>query len=302
MRYLVSIVFLLLACVKIQSQEFAPVGAEWYYHEGFAFSGDVDYIKFTSEKDTLIHGEICRKISKRHKLWCNDRPLEEYIFSRNDTVFFLDTVFNEFQILYNFSAEVKSSWIIKTRDENKEIDTIAVSVDSISHTLINGQQLKTLFVTYEKRDEYMPYTYSSKIMERIGDPMYLFNWTHFSQVACDINWTRGLRCYYDVKLGLYSTGMADSCNYTFEWTSVENQLEKYDFTAFPNPTTGMLEIRYNHMHPIDIEIKNLSGITLLKRTNIYSGNIDFSHLPSGIYIVQGTVNSEVLGIVPIVKL
>lgn len=302
MKFFIPALVVYLQCISIHCQEFAPIGAEWYYHEGQAFSGDINYIKFTSEKDTLIQGEVCKKITKRRKLWCNDRPMVEYVFTRHDTVFFLDTIFNEFQILYNFSAQEHTSWVIRTKDEDLEIDTLEVFVDSISYSQINDRSLKTLHVTINKFDEHMPYQYSSTIIERIGDPNYMFNWSHFSQVACDANWTRGLRCYYDDDIGLYSTGMADSCNYTYKWTNVEDHPENLSFTAFPNPTSGKVWIKYIKSSLIHIKLIDLYGRTLLDRKHMVDEVLDITSLPSGTYFIVGKVNDQILAPVQIVKL
>lgn len=301
MRYSLSIIVSFLLCCGIQSQDFAPIGAEWYYHEGQAFSGDINYIKFTSVKDTLIKGEVCRKITKRRKLLCNDRPMIEYLFSRNDTVFFLDTIFNDFQILYSFNSQKFDSWIIKTKDENQEIDTVLVTVDSISFTPINGYSLKTLHVTYDKLDEGLPYQNQSVIIERIGDPQYMFNWSHYSQVACDMNWTRGLQCYYDDEIGLYSTGIADSCTYTYKWTVVEDNSIQPTITIFPNPTGGKVEIKTNTNLEIDIEVCNILGKSLLVRKITTIEELDLTTLPNGIYLLLAKDGSEILEVKKIIK-
>lgn len=301
MRYSLSIIVSFLLCCSIQSQDFAPIGAEWYYHEGQAFSGDINYIKFTSVKDTLIQGEVCRKITKRRKLWCNDRPMIEYLFTRNDTVFFLDTTFNGFQILYDFSSQKSDTWIIKTKDENLDIDTIIVTVDSISYTPINGYSLKTLHVTYKKLDEGLPFEIQSKILERIGDPQYMFNWTHYSLVVCDINWTQGLRCYYDEEFGLYSTGIADSCTYTFKWTGMKNNALKPTIVLSPNPTTGKVEIKTNNNIEIDIELRNLMGRSLFVSKSSNNEVFDLTNFPDGIYILIAKDGNKILDVKKIIK-
>ena len=206
--------------IRSDQQEFAPIGAEWYYNERFAFSGDIDFIKFTSEKDTVIHGKTCKKITKRHKIDCYDRPDTEFLYSGNDTVYFFDPAFNEFQNLYVFNSAPNDSRIIKIKDETQEIDTITIRVDSVSTKQINGQNLKALHVTYDKNDEIYPETYSSTIIEKIGDVKYMFNWYPWSQIVCNANWTDGLRCYQDSEIGLYSTGIVDSCDYIYIWTAV----------------------------------------------------------------------------------
>ena len=165
--------------IMSDQQEFAPIGAEWHYNERFAFSGDIDYIKFTSEKDTVIHGKSCKKITKRHKIYCFDRPDTEFLYTSNDTVYFFDATFNEFQNLYIFNSAPNDSWIIKIKDEAQEIDTITISVDSVSTKQINEQNLKTLHVTYDKNDEIYPESYSSTIIEKIGDVRLSKNLTTF---------------------------------------------------------------------------------------------------------------------------
>ena len=64
------------------SQEWAPIGATWHYSEKFIFWNpiDEDYIKYESVKDTLINGINCKKIIKRHDVWCNVRPEIELMY------------------------------------------------------------------------------------------------------------------------------------------------------------------------------------------------------------------------------
>jgi hypothetical protein len=284
--------------------EFAPIGAEWYYDEGFAFSGDVDYILFTSEKDTLIHGEICRMITKRHDLWCFNRPSIEYLFSRNDTVFFFDTVFNEFQILYDFNAEKSEAWNIYFKDEDNDLDTVRITVDSISTTQINCLELKTLHVTYNKMDEYWPETYPSVIIEKLGDMTYMFNWYPWSGFACDANWTRGLRCYSDHDIGLYSTGIADSCNYTYDWTGIENPFNPdSEFMIFPNPASDYVIIKISKYSEFNYDILNQNGIIIQSgKSNNSNLKIDLSDFYSGLYIIRIYNLEEVIGTGKVIKI
>lgn len=297
---LLIIVFILIFG-NSHCQEFAPIGAEWYYHEGWAFSGDINYIKFTSEKDTLIHGEVCHKLTKRRKLLCNDRPVIEYLFTRNDTVFFLDTIFNKFQILYNFAAEKGDTWNILVRDEDFDIDTIQVVVDSLSTININEMELKRLHVTINKLDEFWHQSGSSEFIEKIGDPQYMFYWSHYSQIACDANWTRGLRCYIDDEIGYYSTGIADSCTYTYKWTGIERKPYLTFLNVFPNPTSGMIEIRTNNDLNIDIELFTITGKFILARNKIEHEVLDLTDYPDGMYLLIGRASNQLTEILKIIK-
>lgn len=196
-----------------KATDFAPVGATWYYTEHF-FMGfpdpEEDYIQFKSEKDTLIYGELCRKITKRHKILCNDRPDVEYVFTRNDTVFYFDNDVNDFQILYDFNAEKGDSWTVQVSNS----DSITVVVDSIGQTYINGKSLKKWFVRYVCSENNVHHQGESEavIVETIGDLSYLFNIGGYWFTPCDGNSSGGLRCYMDDEIGYYTTGISETCD------------------------------------------------------------------------------------------
>ena len=152
MKKLTSIfvfIFLFQTCI---SQEWAPIGATWHYTEKFSFWNvyDEDYIKFESVKDTMVMGKNCRKITKRHKLVCNDRPKTEYMYQENGKVYFYDPHFSGFQILYDFSGNQFDSWTILVKDDPfRNVDTLNITVDSTDVVNVNGIDLKQLHVTYQ---------------------------------------------------------------------------------------------------------------------------------------------------------
>jgi len=299
MSKIVLTVIIVISTITFYGQEFAPIGAEWYYSELFAFSGNKNYIKFTAEKDTFIFGETCRKIIKRHKLECNDRPRIEYLFSRNDTVFFLDTVFHEFQILYDFNATATDSWIIKLKAREQDIDTLTITVDSVSITQINAQDLKALYVTYNKNKTE---TYSSTIIEKIGDIKYLFNWNPWDNAACDGNFTNGVRCYQDADIGLYSTGIADSCDYTYIWTGIDNVEFKTQIELYPNPAYDFVEIKVSDLSEFQIKLFDLNG-RLLKSDKTFDSSykLDLSEIAKGFYMILLQNKNQIIGYRKMIK-
>ena len=103
--------------LSISAQTWAPVGAKWYYDEHFAFSGNVDYILYSSVKDTIVAGQSCHKISKRDDLICYGRPPFELMYESHDSVFFYDQQLAVFQLLYNFNAVKNDSWSLKINYE-----------------------------------------------------------------------------------------------------------------------------------------------------------------------------------------
>lgn len=302
MRKIFTILIVVMSIITIKGQDFAPIGAEWHYEELFRFSGATDYIKIASEKDTVILGETCRKITKRHKLFCNDRPDVEYLFTRNDTVFFLDTTFNKFQILYDFNAGQNSSWIIETRDESMDIDTLTITVDSISTTQINGQSLKIMHVTYVKDDENQPRTYNSTITEKLGDIEYMFNWDHFSFTTCDGNYSNGIRCYQDGSFGLYSSGLADSCNHASSGIGIEDLNAANLTELFPNPAQDFLDVRFKNQSNYVIELFDLNG-QIVKSYKDYGSNfkLDLTEVKRGLYLLRVLKENRLVSIKKLIK-
>lgn len=272
----------------INCQNWAPRGATWYYSEKFAFSGDINYMKFQSIADTIINDKRCSIIYKDRQLLCNARSDKEYMYSENDTVYYYDSVFNEFQILYDFSAELGDSWFIKVKEDGFNTDTVIVTVDSIGSTTINDHNLKSLFVTYVIRSGDYSIDYQSTIVERVGDIIYMFNFSSISAGVCDMNWTDGLRCYEDSIIGHYETGIADSCTYTYVWTGLETPgTNDGRIILFPNPTNDIIQIRYpvNNYDRLTFRVFDLSGKSILFGDTQNSRSFSLKNCSPGLYQV-----------------
>jgi len=268
--------------------DFAPIGAKWYYDElaGMGWSPYVvDYILYTSEKDTIINGQECRKIIKRHDIDCFFRPKNEFVYSRHDSVFFYDEKIDTFQLLYNFNAEAGDNWSFLYSDIGEPgIDTLNVHVDSIGSLNANNQILRLLYVTntahlsagYKRQ-------YQARIAEKTGDLFFMFNFDHFSNLVCDGNLSRGLRCYEDSDIGSYHIPGMEACDYTLLWTDIESD-RVTDITIYPNPVgesiciSGINEIA-------GFKIYNISGKLILSGT-VKDCLIKTNDLDKGIYLLR----------------
>ncbi|PIQ30363.1 MAG: hypothetical protein COW63_10000 [Bacteroidetes bacterium CG18_big_fil_WC_8_21_14_2_50_41_14] len=285
---ILSAIFMLATC-GLWAQDFAPIGAEWHYTEGFFMSGDKNFLKITSEKDTLYQGKACRKLLKTRIIWCNMRTETEFVYSENNAVFFWQSDLTGFQKLIDFNAEAGDSWAIQMNDMviATDIDSVLIEVDSTSYIDINNQLLKVLYVTYRGYyDDEIEVQYSSQIVEKIGDMYYLFNFFPELGLACDGNYSEGLRCYEDEELGLYSTGIADSCTYIYHWTDIEEESKETIFIVYPNPTTDVVEINTNSQQNLVLEISDLTGRLISKYDFRSNMELDLSGLPDGIYLVK----------------
>ena len=296
MRTFATIFVFCIVTLSVKSQEWAPVGATWHYTEEIFMPTtiDKDYIKFESVKDTMYQGMLCRKITKRHDNSCTDRPAVEYMYSQNDKVYFWDEHFNSFQVLYDFSAGQGDSWVILLTDMNPaDVDSLIVKVDSTNTAIINGVQLKRLYVTYDFRNETIsPYTYRGVLIQSLGDMIFMFNYFQEWAFGCDGNFASGLRCYEDAAIGLFETGIAPSCTYVHQLTGINPEPGSAQrFSLFPNPADQVITIESSITGPVWYTIADLTGRKV--KSGLITGSvIETGNLGPGIYHIFFFQNGE----------
>lgn len=303
-RLLFSAAFLTVVNLSF-AQEFAPIGAEWHYTEGFAFSGDINYLTIKSIKDTTINGKQSRRLDCKRLCW--NPSGRQYIHYTNDSLYYYYPVLDTFQLIAAFNAQPDDSWNILIKDWDESVDTVTVRVDSINSIAINEKPLRQLFVTYYLKNHdpngavIQNYDYNSRIIEKIGDVHYLFNFPVNAGLMCDDNYSEGLRCYEDAELGLYSTGIADSCTYTYTWTGIESSTVLKKITVFPNPTNGLLVINGSTGKEITAQIKDLTGNTIFSKNLNANNTIDLTGLPKGLYILGLYIHDKAIGFAKLLK-
>jgi len=225
---------------KIHSQQtdWAPVGATWYYNETFPFSGDIDFLKITSTGDTVIKNQNCKILESDGLVGYLTRPTIEYMYESEDIIYYFESELDTFLVLYDFGAEEGEDYMVMMKDWFGEYDSSIVHIDSVGVIDINGSQRRLQYVTISNLDfaEFHagPEIYSSRIIEGIGDvDMFLFNFhPYHDNVAFDGNVAQSLRCYQDSIVGLYSTGIVDSCDAVYPY--VDHPPEVYRPIDFEN--------------------------------------------------------------------
>ncbi|HAY71953.1 MAG TPA: hypothetical protein DCX89_08685, partial [Saprospirales bacterium] len=240
------------------SQEWSPVGAEWYYDVSYAFSGDIDYHRVFCDSIVEISGTACKRINIDF-LSCNAFYHEKiYTFEQNDAVMIYEPELDTFQTLYNFSAGAGDGWELLIVDENNITDTVLISVDSVDLVMINEMPLKRLFVTYTYNYFDFQYENTGMVIQKLGDLTFLANIDNKFYGGCDVQFIHSLRCYQDTEIGFYSTGHRDSCTYEFDWISTDNLMKDESVRLFPNPFTDELKIDAD-TSPIFYNIFDING-------------------------------------------
>lgn len=307
MRFKYTIIILFCFYNHLYCQGFAPIGATWYYSEGFVFSGDIGYSKIESIGDTIINSKSCKILKKSKIEGCSNRSYIE-LFHENDSgeVFFYDNDLGIFQKLYDFNSGVGESWNIKLAfydgTELKIVDSIKYYVDSISYININGYNLKIFHTKVETyRNYYEVYHSKSKIIENIGDVDYMFPWSLW---FCDDNIISGLRCYEDNIIGFYSTGIVDSCNYTYHWTGLRKEtLDKSDLLIYPNPAKDLININVKGISEFHFEIFDQSGRIIQSGVSFDSTiQRNISVIKAGFYFVRIYNAAKVIGVETLLKM
>jgi hypothetical protein len=296
------LLFTSLLTITLVGQDWAPIGAEWYYDVTYAFSGDINFHRIYCDSTFNINGKDCNRINLDYCA-CNNHFCDKlYTYEVNDTVFFYNPDIDTFDILYDFNAMPGGSWKIRSKYYNEEIDTILVYVDSVGSMEINDKSLKKLFVTYvypdkqgigsDKNHE------NSIIVESLGDLNYIININNSWLGACDINFIHSLRCYEDPELGFYTSGLRESCNYVYYWTSLES-MNSFDYiNIYPNPVINYLGIENHSGKKLSYEIFDIKGSKLLTGSDT---KINLSDLQSGIYFLRLTLNNESIKTIKIMK-
>jgi hypothetical protein len=267
----------LLGNAMFAQNEWAPLGAKWYYTMTNSSNSDINFNYFESVKDTSINNIHCKKLSRLHET-CDDRSKSELMYEENRKVYFYDEFANEFNLLYDFNKLPDQIWYIKVNNHGINFDSLLVHVDSITSVLMNNQSFKVLYTTIGNSPNWVGF--SGKITEKLGHEKNMFP---FISKICDLNFNHGLRCYEDSILGLFQTGIAPLCDYSSVDINEYTSSEKYPI--FPNPVTD--ELCFNNINntTIYITIYNIYG-SIVQTIITNDNKINISNLKNDIYLIK----------------
>lgn len=285
------IIIIIFASLNSFSQNFAPIGAKWYYSvlPPWSWPNDEYYMTVDVTKDSIINGKLFTEVKPSYVFCAGYNFNSAWIYNEDNIVYFYDTTMNTLQILYNFNASANDSWSIKYRTYNENIDSLKVVVDSTRIQIINSIPLKVLNVRYISLND-TSFSYSSQIIERIGDLWYLFNFV-YHMASCDTDYPGGLRCYNDSIFGSYSTGIAPSCTYVHTKIDDNPNNQKTQFSIFYNLSNNKFNVNATTDNRCVIVLFNEIG-QIIKEFN-FQKQLEFNinDLRSGLYFAK-IINTE----------
>lgn len=181
-----------------QTQEFAPVGAEWYFNLSAFMGSPISFFRMASVGDTVVKGHECRIISAPYVnfLYSDAQSGKQYVYNEGSVVYWYNAIIDDFTILYDFSLEAGESWTI-------EVDSCSyyVEIRSVEEETWEGHTYRIQNLVEENGVFY------GKIIEGIGYECGLFpDCTSCHGVAYDGQFTDFLRCYVEDGEQLYHSG------------------------------------------------------------------------------------------------
>ena len=267
-----KLLLLVFVSMYTTAQDFAPIGAVWYYTQYTSNPKYQTYRTFESIKDTVINGHACSKIIESIE---NVEQNIQFMFSRNDSVFFFEN--NDFHLLYDFGAEKGDTIVLDHFSANVEGGKLLMIIDSVTTIEINGITKKLQLVSC---GDGFTIEFGGAIMEDIGNAYYLFP-------IYDNTMNGTFRCYQDNDLGLFKSpyyGVWNKeCDYIL--SIIGDIKEESNNIVVPNPVSNSFVIS---------KLKSISNyyITDLNGRVLKSGQIEpdqeinISGFNKGIYFLQ----------------
>lgn len=270
--------------LHINAQDFAPIGAKWYYSMACWESPyDCGYYSFEVLRDTTLLGKSAKIISySENGLLKIDG--QQILYADSDKVYYWMN--NDFHLLYDFNAQAGDTLTLKMGPSFFTGDTVGyykMIVDSIGFTNISGGNYKTLYTTslYYIDGNYSGayWRYFGEIIEKIGDVGFLFGHSVFFN---SINYEGWIRCYEDSIINYKPYNKP--CDFITGITE-NNYLEK--IILFPNPTSSILYLTFNSEALINTPyyIYDVLGKTSSFGV-LHQPLINISNLSNGLYFLN----------------
>ncbi len=270
-----------------QTNEFAPVGAKWWYD--FSDGSAEGYKLLESIGDTIIGSKNCRVIGSTlykkdlaYPAPTVDTVKQDNIYVYSDSGVVYSFTMGMFYQLYDFNSSIGNVWEVGGVSTDGICDSVGeVVVDSVNFITIGGFELLQMHTSAVGADYW---GFGSKaILEKIGSLNYLLPIP--SNCLFDFYPGGPLRCYYDNTIGYYQIDSSITCDFV---TEIPDEFSEPSFYLWPNPINNLLNVSLeNEMQNCLLSIFNLQGEKLycneMKQSVI---QVDMSHYPSGIYVIE----------------
>ena len=304
------LLFSVLVSMAINAQiEWAPIGAEWYYDLGLS-----DYIKYMSEKDTLIDGKTCKiitGISAGNETFSH----REIMYEESGKVYYYFD--DKFRKIYDFTVQkgdyADFEFLVRTEGitnvDTTYVAKFKVKVEEVSTiTTANGKDLKKITTSFVdenvvKKFRIGSYTYCEKIGYDYNSEFIPLLTTFFYPAE-----SKFLRCYHDTEIDYISEAWEQlglSCDFPGGSSSLSEKFGKSnDINIYPGqPGEFVIEFDEVLLNEETIaKLYDISGnVVIKKQINNPTYRFSTSGFPKGMYILKIYTEKELLNVTKLIK-
>jgi len=272
-------------------QEFAPIGAEWYYTNAISAESDLSsYVKYQSVGDTLIEGKNCRIVEGNDETY--------FLYEENSKVYYFK---NSFNLIYDFTASVGDTITFSIVACDTSIASLApilcyeyyktynvmYTVKNIDTIIVNNiplKQYETVLISCGNIDNYFIVPHSYIYIENIGYEKRFI----YETEAPTAGHTNYLRCYNDKNILYTSDRWAQydkACDYL---ESTSSNTKTSNITIYPNPFKDaiFIEPSTGFSSEYTISIFDCIGNNVLTNNYTEKGSVDTKSLQQGLYFIH----------------
>ncbi len=269
------------------NSQYSLAGSEWYY-EILNENGNITYQYLQHTSDTTIDDEenvhILVRINTLYDKGSHVEKTREYIYERNNKVYWWNKELEAFTVLYDFGADEGEEWEIKVG-----LESVIVHVDEVDEYEFEGRHMKILRVS-DAGD-----VFSGTIICGIGHLTSFFP-ERLMQKSREYK-VKGIRCFWRNGELILKYNDRD-CEEVYEeyHYGIDEPITADGFHIYPNPTDGIIVVETQIASlpgQTEYRITNLLGQTLKTgRIDVEKQQIDVSTLPDGLYFIN--INNQTM--------
>ncbi|WP_196889895.1 T9SS type A sorting domain-containing protein [Aureivirga sp. CE67] len=309
---------------SMTAQEFAPVGANWYYSNAdyqIIDNGDdyeitkVHYTKFEVSEELEYQGQTCKKIMEIDS--DGNESLYKYTYEENNKLYYYEESTSSWEMVVDFSLEVDDTFNmdfpLANTMEGEDIvvmkvlekETITIEGEERIKMKIQGKWLDVENYPDDGYGIYYTGTYISGLGATIEEPLFLDE--DSSEIADDFNpiINKPIRCYSDASIN-YTNAHDYYLDFTFDGSDCEAKVldvddfseNSFNINAYPNPVENFIQI--NTTEKFSYEIFDIKGKSILKGSANPQENIHLDKIEKGMYFMN-IITSNKSGTIKILK-
>lgn len=292
MKYFI-VLFLVLRITSITftQEEWAPIGAKWWYIEtNFVHTFIWPH---ESVSELIINSKNCKKI-KRLSPWTAN---EDFFYTHQDDnkVYFTNPGDTVFRLVFDFDKKPGESWMAEIYP-----DTFLCTVDSVTQKLFGNQSIQVQHV--QVFDPKTGFSFWTEIYRNIGC-LHTFQIPYPTDLTAEVWYFMG--CYEDSLHGLMTIlPVPGSDCETLSTPAIERNDKTLQFQILPNPSLSETTLTYRLLPAVPGEVRlfDALGRQVAKYAISQEGTLTIPGLPAGLYVASLLSEGRVLRTERLVKL